>query len=334
MNNLASLPCTQRPAGVRWLHAAPHQQPSPSPGKTEGAFKTVLSGIARPSRRDVFLAYQKIVSCSQTSRFEQARVAPKLIGTPAMTSLWLGLRSLTSLVPHHKSPRESTQSFKICRKSTKKGATGGLVRMKALPSDDDAVPVPARRALEILAYTVCRLTIFSLCIFRVFPRTVNDNCSLKYLFWGHLPPGKHKIAAKTTEEGTIIEVPTSEIFFDGRFLSKKPAMVFKMAHFSKCRESSQTPTKHRPHACKCISNYVRDCSLRFREKFRPGEIGRSWAKAWASPWFSRWRILVRAGNRHKIPQKMSVWGFGFVAPQSDDDDNNVDDDNDMDWWWW
>ena len=31
-------------------------------------------------------------------------------------------------------------------------------------------------------------------------RAVNDSCSLKFLFWGHFPPEKHKIAHKIIEE--------------------------------------------------------------------------------------------------------------------------------------
>ena len=36
-------------------------------------------------------------------------------------------------------------------------------------------------------------------------RAVNDSCSLKYLFWGYFPTGKHKIAFKIIEEiNTVI----------------------------------------------------------------------------------------------------------------------------------
>ena len=38
------------------------------------------------------------------------------------------------------------------------------------------------------------------------PKPVNDSCSLKYLFWGHFPPGKHRIAYQMIEEVNTIEV--------------------------------------------------------------------------------------------------------------------------------
>ena len=54
------------------------------------------------------------------------------------------------------------------------------------------------------------------------PRAVNDSCSLQYLFWGHFPPAKHKIAWNLTAERTSYKswlYNLSLLLFLGNFLS-------------------------------------------------------------------------------------------------------------------
>ena len=57
------------------------------------------------------------------------------------------------------------------------------------------------------------------------------------------------------------------------------------------------------YACKCISNYFRQCWWRFRVNSKGSEIGRFWPKSLGySPWFWKWRIWVSVGIRSKLPK--------------------------------
>ena len=76
-----------------------------------------------------------------------------------------------------------------------------------------------------------------------------------------------------------------------------------MADLGKCWESFKTPWISSYKACKCISNYFRQCWWRFRVNSEGSEIGRFLPKSLGySPWFWKWRIWVNVGIRSKLPE--------------------------------